>query len=159
MHRSTRFLVTSALGLGVALAPAAAATAKPRAPHVAAKPARAAKPRPARAPKVVHVAAAGTLQSVAADGSSITFTVHGGRDKRARGTTKTFALSPTVAVTRNDAPAALADLQPGDHVALQGTVAGGVTTVTKVHADGPAATTTTSTTAPPATDPPTTTAG
>ncbi|MEO6715190.1 MAG: DUF5666 domain-containing protein [Mycobacteriales bacterium] len=81
--------------------------------------------------KIVH---AGTVTAVSA--TSITFTVHGGRDKALRGKPVTFVVTATTKVTRNDADSTIASVKVGDHVNVKGTKVAAVYTATRISASG-----------------------
>lgn len=72
------------------------------------------KPAPAR------FTAAGVVTAVDTTNNTVTLADKGG-SKDLHGKSVTVSVSPTTKVTRNDAPATLADVQVGDHVAANGT--------------------------------------
>ena len=139
IHKRTAVIAAVVISVGTASATAAYAAASPtglansaagRAKAAAAKaktkPAKAAKPAKAQ---FVH---AGTVTAVSP--TSVTFTVHGGRDKALRGKPLTVVVTATTKVTRGDAAATIASVVVGDHVNVKGTKAGAVYTATRVSA-------------------------
>lgn len=79
---------------------------------------------------------AGTVTAVA-DGS-ITFTVHGGKNKALRGMPLTVAVTADTKVTRNDAPAGATNLVTvGDHVNVKYTKSGDTNVASRVSAESP----------------------
>jgi hypothetical protein len=55
------------------------------------------------------------------DGAMLVLAVHGGQDKGLRGKTLAVTVAADAKVTRDEAPATLADLVAGDHVRVKGT--------------------------------------
>src|SRR5205085_6297032 len=90
------------------------------------------KPKPTKV-KVVPYAATGTVTAVDAAGSTITLQVKGGKDKH--NTSVTVAVASTARIRLNDKAVTLATLPVGAKVAVSGTSAGGVVTVTRVNAN------------------------
>ena len=125
-----RPLVTAVLAAALAAAVPAPALAAGKRPAKAAKPAK-----PAPRPRPVRYVVVGTLASL--DGSSITLaSATGGNAKPGPGPV-TLAVAASAKVVRDDAPATLASLLPGDHVAASGTRTGTTVTITKVIATSP----------------------
>lgn len=116
--------VASGLALGAAAIPASAA---PR----AAKAVKAVK-----AAKLIKFTAAGYVTSVGTDTLSLTLDVNGG-NQRMKGQSMTVNVPSTARVTREGVVATLADLLPGDHVAIQGIRVDTTFTAIKVHVDAP----------------------
>jgi hypothetical protein len=79
---------------------------------------------------------AGSLASVDTTAGTVSFQVHGGRDKTLRGTVVTVTVAPDAVVERNDAVATLADLVVGDHVVVKGSKATGSMVASRVIAEG-----------------------
>jgi hypothetical protein len=134
--------VASALAVGAVAVPPAAA--KPE--HAAAKKAE------AKARRQVRFTAVGVVKSAASDG--VVVHVKGGNRKDMRKQDVTFTLADGAVVRRDGHKAALADLQAGDHVSLQGVTADGKAIAIRVtassrHAEDEQEPTTT-TVAPPA---------
>lgn len=127
MDRSlTRTLVSVLLAGAVAVTatPAYAAPKKTAKVRTAPKP-----PRPARYVVV------GTLSAV--DGSTITLSPTTGGNAKTTPAPVTLTVADTATVIRDDAPATLAGLVAGDHVAASGTRTGATVTITKVVATSP----------------------
>ena len=88
----------------------------------------------AKARKAARFVATGTVVAVGAD--SLTLTVEGGT-KSLRGTDATISVPADVRVNRDDVTVTLAEVQPGDHAAVQGAVTGGVLVAHRVNAESP----------------------
>ena len=136
--------VTAAALLALAMAGAGAAPALAQPPtqhphgrsvaahtaHMHAKAAKAAK---------LSFALGGTLTAVDAAAGTVSFTVQGGYDKTPRGTVVAVKVTDTTKISRDDAPATLSDLLPGDHVSVKGASVNGVRTASRVSTDAPEA--------------------
>jgi hypothetical protein len=81
--------------------------------------------------------AAGHVTAVGTDTLTVTLDVKGGNQKL-KGQSLTVSVPSTARVTREGVAATLADVQAGDHVAIQGTKSGTTYTAVKVHVDTPA---------------------
>jgi hypothetical protein len=127
LPRATFAAAAAAVVLAGAATPALAA--KPAAKPVAKKAAPAPKPRPARYVVV------GTLSAV--DGTSLTLAPTTGGNAKVRPAPVTVTVADGATVVRDDAPATLADLVAGDHVAASGTRTGTAVTITKVVVTSP----------------------
>ncbi len=89
----------------------------------------------ARSRRDARFSATGRVVEVGAD--SVTVAVKGGTRALHR-TTTTFGVADDARITRDDAPAALSELQAGDHVAMQGAKAvDGSYTATRINASSP----------------------
>lgn len=88
----------------------------------------------AKARKAARFTATGTVVAVGLE--TITVGVKGG-DKALRGTAVLINVASDAKITRDDLAATLAEVQVGDHVAIQGTRADGVLTAAKVNASSP----------------------
>jgi hypothetical protein len=143
-----RIIVGLAVG-ALALAPSAAIAAKgghkttAHAQHKAAGKAKAAERKAAaharrdaaHARRDARFTATGTLVSVSGD--TVTVTVEGGNRKALKGTDAVFTVAEGAHINRDDAPATLADLVAGDHVAVKGARDGETLVATKVNATSP----------------------
>jgi hypothetical protein len=81
--------------------------------------------------KVVHE---GTVTAVSA--TSITITVHGGREKALRDKPLVVVVTATTEVRRNDAAATISSVKVGDHANIKGTKIADVFTATRISASG-----------------------
>ena len=88
----------------------------------------------AKSRKAARFVATGTVVAVAAD--SLTVAVKGGTASL-RGTEAVVTVPAGIRINRDDVAATLADILPGDHVAVQGVVAGGVPVAARVNAASP----------------------
>lgn len=79
----------------------------------------------------------GRLIAVDVSANSVTFLVHGGKNKALRGTELTVLVADGARVRRNGAPAALADFAVGDKVRAKGKPVDGVFTASRVQARSP----------------------
>jgi hypothetical protein len=141
--RKTVVVSLLALSLSIPAAPALAASASRLGSHT--RPAAGAKhadhtkpahPKPAHPkPGRTQFVAAGRLVSVDPAAGTLTFTVHGGRDKALRGHTLTVTVTAATRIRRNATGAALTDLLPGDHLNVKGTKTGTTYTATRVSAE------------------------
>jgi hypothetical protein len=86
-----------------------------------------------KALKDARFTATGTLVSV--DGDTLTVSVQGGNRKALKGTDATFTVAEGAKINRDDAPATLADLVPGDHVMVKGSKDGETLVAGKVNAE------------------------
>lgn len=107
-----------------------AAKSKQRGKSAAAK----ARKEAAKARKAARFQANGTLIGVLGD--TIVVGVKGGSAKSLRGQIATFDVSDA-RIHRDDAPATVADLVTGDHVAVKGMKVDGVLVAARVNADSP----------------------
>ena len=118
---------------------AAAAVAAGLAVSASALPAGAAAPKakaPKTAPAFAKFTSAGLVTGVGAESLTVTLDVKGGNQKL-KGQSLTVNVPSSAKVTRNGVAATLADLLPGDHVAIQGTKVGTTYTAAMVHVDAP----------------------
>ena len=141
-----RFVVGLAVGV-IALTPSAAIAAKGGnkthtahtnrgAEHKAAAKAKSAERKAAaHARRDARFTATGTLVSVSGD--TLTVAVEGGNRKALKGTDAVFTVAEGAHINRDDAPATLADLVAGDHVAVKGTRDGETLVASKVNAASP----------------------
>jgi len=142
--RKTVVVSLLALTLSIPAAPALAASAgklgthaRPAAGAKHAVPTKPAPTKPAHTkPGRTQFVAAGRLVSVDPAGGTLTFTVHGGRDKALRGHAITVTVTSATVIRRNDNGAALTDLLPGDHLNVKGTKSATAYTATRVSAEG-----------------------
>jgi hypothetical protein len=77
----------------------------------------------------------GSLVSVDTTANTLTFTVHGGHDKKLRNTPVIVTVTPDTKIKRNGKNVALSALVKGDHVSIKGTHVGTAYTATKVTAE------------------------
>jgi len=68
--------------------------------------------------------AAGTVVGVDAVAGTLTFAIHGGRDKARRGQLLTVPVTEATLIRRHDLSAGLGDLSAGDHVNVKGSQSG-----------------------------------
>ena len=141
-----RLVVGLAVGV-IALTPSAAIAAKGGnkthtahanrgSEHKAAGKAKAAeKKAAAHARRDARFTATGTLVSVSGD--TLTVSVKGGNRKSLKGTDAVFTVAEGAKINRDDAPATLADLVAGDHVAVKGMRDGETLLASKVNATSP----------------------
>ena len=88
----------------------------------------------AKARKAVRVVATGTVVAVGAD--SLTVAVKGGT-KSLRASDAVFAVAPDARINRNDVAATLAEIQVGDHAAVQATRTDAGLVAHRVNAESP----------------------
>lgn len=79
----------------------------------------------------------GSLTIVDVAANSVTFRVHGGKEKVLRGNALTVVVADGARVSRNDAPANLADFVVGDKVRAKGVRTEGVWTANRLKAEAP----------------------
>jgi hypothetical protein len=120
-----------------ATASMAAPSAKPAVTHGKSTTSSHGKPtKPAKPAKTVKVTATGTLTAVDATGNTITVTIKGG-SKDLRASSTIFTVLTGIRITRDDTPATVADLQPGDHVSVQGQKSNAGYKATRINAESP----------------------
>lgn len=89
----------------------------------------------AKARKAARVIATGTVVAVGVD--SLTVAVKGGSPKSLRGSEAVFTVPVDARINRDDVAATVAQIQPGDHVAVKATRVDGVLVARRVNAESP----------------------